>query len=210
MPRKRRKRNRTKTRAEYPDPYFEQPCALCKEICSKERQKDGSAILTIARMEDAKVFSYGLSGQYEFDENLPLKKDDVVCLSCMKAHRFEEHRGIECMVCHEKFQNDVCGAGFGCAGHVRDRTIEGRVVREISCGYGSRYDMSNFQFIAANHLKLEDLVCDPCIYAMHKAGEVAVDTSFWDDMYGDLPKGCRPEDLSVPIKIANPMTFKEQ
>ena len=171
---------------------FDIPCALCKQQITKERQeKNRGGIISTAHMVSERVFEYGLSGNYEFKRtDLGLKEGDYVCIDCMEANEFEPSKTIECARCHVMYQpsmgtvKDEHGRqyGWGCCGHVEKTNKD---VWQIGCGFGSRHDMTSFPFVGEKTLPEHATVCDDCIDAMVKAGEVTEDNSFWENLGKD-------------------------
>jgi len=188
---------------------FNVPCKLCNELITEESQQEvakNSSIITVAQMLDNKRFTYGISGEYSFiTEDLPLQKGDSVCAKCMKKHKFEPFKGLECSLCKEKYKVIFEKSGDFCSGHIRK---EGEVF-EISCGYGSRYDTSVFS--APVNVKEGDIICDFCIARMVETKEIELKSCYLEELFVEHQKlyGDRAR-FMVTLRYDDPMKLNEE
>lgn len=188
---------------------FDVPCSLCETLITRESQEaaDPGGIISCAVMSGPNTFWYGLSGDFEFDENIGLKDGDQICGKCLKKHKFHELLNVECSICHKKYQGDGGGhgrQGWGCSGdfHRSPDLYGGKTY--IHCGWGSRYDMTVFVYKDDTQHPVGNLICDECVGKLIADEAVNIDNSHWDELDAKaLARNIDPASLAVPIPITN-------
>nr|WIL04426.1 hypothetical protein Clen_496 [Cedratvirus lena] len=94
----------------------------------------------------------------KFRKDLPLKKDGLICRSCLDKYKHDEVL-VTCDLCSNKYES-IYGEyhGWYCSSSVREDCIIGE--------YGStEYDLYRVWFVSKRpkHIKLGSTVCDDCI-----------------------------------------------
>lgn len=146
---------------------FDVACAVCHKVITEKSQEvsSGGDIITTAVMKSDRVFSYGISGQFQFTDDLGLSLGDFVCNDCLKKSNFEPYLSVKCCLCGADYQSTGGSSkqGMGCSCFVDGKELVG--------SWGSIYDCSVFDLKSMN-LHNNDNVCDSCVEKLAEQGDI--------------------------------------